>query len=127
MFKKFPMPLSSTLPVLPEQLDTPPTIAHNASGEVALMCAVLSMAEKVVRESFCPGFTTREVEGLSTTQPFRRVLVPIDIHERSLAALTYARHLAQENGGTVYHLHVVPTEEIYLRRVVPTGRARWAL
>jgi nucleotide-binding universal stress UspA family protein len=52
-----------------------------------------------------------ECEALSSTRPFRKVLVPVDIAERSAGALAYARRLAGYSNGTVYPLHIVPPEE----------------
>src|SRR5713101_5875785 len=57
---------------------------------------------------------TRQGEELASTEPFRRVLVPVDIAERSVAALAYARGIAEHSKGTVYPLHIVPTEETNL-------------
>jgi len=82
---------------------------HGRTGIAHLILG--SLAEKVVRESRCPVFTTRRGEKLASTEPFRRVLVPVDIAERSVAALTYARDIAEHSKGTVYPLHIVPTEE----------------
>ena len=56
-------------------------------------------------------FTTRRGEALSSPQPFRKVLVPVDIAERSAAALAGARHMAESSQGTVYPLHIVPPDE----------------
>ncbi len=77
-----------------------------------------SVAEKVVRESSCLVLTTHRQEELPTTQPFRKILVPVDIDNKSVVALSHARRIAEQNDGTVYPLHVVPTEEIYLHRDV---------
>ena len=59
---------------------------------------------------------------------FKKILVPVDITDRAEAALTTARQLAAQYGGTVYPLHVVPTEEseLLLRDVYregPTAKA----
>jgi len=43
--------------------------------------------------------------------PFRRVLVAIDFHDHSLAALELAKTLAQQSDGTVTVLHVVVMDE----------------
>jgi nucleotide-binding universal stress UspA family protein len=82
---------------------------HGRTGIAHLILG--SVAETVVRESHCPVFTTRRGEELSTTAPFQKILVPIDIAERSVVALTYARRIAELHNGTVYPLHVVPTDE----------------
>ncbi len=89
---------------------------HGRSGFSHLLWG--SVAEKVVRESSCPVFTNHREEDLSTPQPFGKILVPVDIDEKSGTALSYARRIAEQNEGTVYPLHVIPTEEIYLQRDV---------
>jgi len=82
---------------------------HGRTGIAHLILG--SLAEKVVRESRCPVFTTHRGEKLASTEPFQRILVPVDIAERSVVALTYARGIAEHSKGTVYPLHIVPTEE----------------
>ncbi|HKA55967.1 MAG TPA: universal stress protein [Candidatus Binatia bacterium] len=82
---------------------------HGRTGIAHLILG--SIAEKVVRESQCPVFTSHRGEKLATAEPFQRVLVPVDIAERSVTALTYARAIAEHSKGTVYPLHIVPTEE----------------
>ena len=47
---------------------------------------------------------------------FRKILSPVYFDETSPAALEYARHFARQNDGTVYLLHVVPTDELHLLR-----------
>jgi universal stress protein A len=42
---------------------------------------------------------------------FRKLLVPIDFHEHSLAVVGVAKNIAQINGGMVMLLHVVPMDE----------------
>jgi nucleotide-binding universal stress UspA family protein len=74
-----------------------------------------SVAEKVVRESRTPVLTTRSGEKLGDVHPFQRILVPIDIAERSNVALVCARQLAEQFQGTVYPLHIVPSDEMMLR------------
>ncbi|MSQ48318.1 MAG: universal stress protein [Deltaproteobacteria bacterium] len=74
-----------------------------------------SVAEKVVRESRTPVLTTRSGEKLGNTHPFRKILVPIDIAERSNVALVCARQLAEQFQGTIYPLHIVPNDEAMLR------------
>jgi nucleotide-binding universal stress UspA family protein len=85
---------------------------HGRTGIAHLFLG--SIAEKVVRESRCPVFTTRQGEKLSTTEPLRKILVPVDIAEQSRAALLCARQIAELSQGTVYPLHIVPTEETEL-------------
>src|SRR5262249_4698919 len=82
---------------------------HGRTGLAHLILG--SLEEKVVRESRCPVFTTHRGENLASTEPFHRILVPVDIAERSATALTYARGIAEHSRGTVYPLHIVPTEE----------------
>ncbi|NOT56598.1 MAG: universal stress protein [Deltaproteobacteria bacterium] len=74
-----------------------------------------SVAEKVVRESRTPVLTTRSGEKLGDARPFQKILVPVDIAEKSNVALTYARQLAEQFQGTVYPLHIVPSDEAMLR------------
>ena len=82
---------------------------HGRTGITHLILG--SVAEKVVRESRCPVFTTRRGETLSQSTPFQKILVPMDIAERSVTVLTYARRIAEYSKGTVYPLHIVPTED----------------
>jgi nucleotide-binding universal stress UspA family protein len=49
------------------------------------------------------------------SQQFRRILCPVDFDDNSMRALDTAAHLARENNGTVFVLHVVPLI------VAPTG------
>jgi nucleotide-binding universal stress UspA family protein len=49
---------------------------------------------------------------------FRKILSPVYFDETSPAALEYARHFARQNDGTVYLLHVVPSDELHLLRKV---------
>jgi nucleotide-binding universal stress UspA family protein len=82
-----------------------------------------SVAEKVVRETQCPVLVSRRGEHLAETQPFQKILVPVDITERAAPALTFARQLAQQYQGTVYPLHVVPVadSDLLLREVYRAG------
>ena len=77
-----------------------------------------SVAEKVVRESACPVLTIRQEDEVPETASFRSILVPVDIADRSAAALICARQIAEQHDSMVYPLHVVPTEDIYLQRDV---------
>ena len=74
-----------------------------------------SVAERVVRESPTPVFTTRRGEALAGAPPFQKILVPVDIAEQSNVALICARQLAEQFQGTVYPLHIVPNDEALLR------------
>jgi nucleotide-binding universal stress UspA family protein len=82
---------------------------HGRTGLAHLLLG--SMAETVVHDSSCSVFTTRRGEALSSPQPFRKVLVPVDIAERSATALAYARRMAESSQGTVCPLHIVPPDE----------------
>lgn len=70
-----------------------------------------SVAEKVARESRCPVFSTRRREALADTKPFQKILVPVDIAEHSAVALLSARRIVEYSGGTVYPLHILPTDD----------------
>ena len=78
-----------------------------------------SVAEKVVRETVCPVFVSRHGEHLSETQPFQKIVVPVDITEQAGSALTYARRIAEQYQATVYPLHIVPAadSDLLLREV----------
>ena len=85
---------------------------HGRTGIAHLILG--SVAEKVVRESKRPVFTTRRGETLSGAHPFQRILVPVDISDSTNAALACARRIAEQSGGTVHPLHIVPTDETEL-------------
>ncbi len=92
-------------------------VVMSSHGRTGLAHLILgSVAERVVRESVCPVLTIRQ--GEATPSAFQHILVPVDIADRSATALTCARQIAEQHGGTVYPLHVVPTEDIYLQRDV---------
>lgn len=86
---------------------------HGRTGLTHLILG--SVAEKVVRESRTPVLTTRSGEKLGDAQPFKKILVPIDIAEKSNVALVCARQIAEQFQGTVYPLHIVPSDEALLR------------
>lgn len=90
--------------------------SHGRTGFAHLILG--SVAERVVREAVCPVLTTRQGDEEVTTSTFQHILVPVDIADRSATALICARQIAAQHGGTVYPLHVVPTEDIYLQRDV---------
>jgi nucleotide-binding universal stress UspA family protein len=52
------------------------------------------------------------------TEPFRKILSPVDFDEQSLAALRYVSQLAQGNHAEVALAHIVPTQEFRLHRDV---------
>lgn len=90
--------------------------SHGRTGLAHLIMG--SVAEKVVRDSVCPVLTIRQGDDQAGASSFQKILVPVDIAERSAPALGVARQIVERNGGTVYPLHVVPTEDIYLQRDV---------
>ena len=90
--------------------------SHGRTGFAHLILG--SVAERVVREAVCPVLTIRQGDEEATTSAFQNILVPVDIADRSATALICARQIAAQHGGTVYPLHVVPTEDIYLQRDV---------
>ncbi len=90
--------------------------SHGRTGFAHLVLG--SVAERVVREAVCPVLTIRQGDEEVTTSAFQNILVPVDIADRSATALICARQIAAQHGGTVYPLHVVPTEDIYLQRDV---------
>ena len=49
---------------------------------------------------------------------FRKIVCPVYLDETSSQTLSYARHFAQLGEGTIYLLHVVPTDELHLLRRV---------
>ena len=85
---------------------------HGRTGIAHLILG--SVAEKVVRESKRPVFTTRRGEMLAGATPFQKILVPVDISDPTNLALACARRIAEQSGGVVYPLHIVPTDETEL-------------
>ena len=90
--------------------------SHGRTGFAHLILG--SVAERVVREAVCPVLAIRQGDEEVVTSAFQNILVPVDIADRSATALICARQIAVQHGGTVYPLHVVPTEDIYLQRDV---------
>jgi len=90
--------------------------SHGRTGFAHLILG--SVAERVVREAVCPVLAIRQGDEEVVTSAFQNILVPVDIADRSATALICARQIAAQHGGTVYPLHVVPTEDIYLQRDV---------
>lgn len=76
-----------------------------------------SVTEKVVRESPCPVFSVRGGADRTGSLPLRKILVSVDVEDKALDVLTYAKHLAQQNQSTVYPLHIVPTEKVELQMI----------
>ena len=85
---------------------------HGRTGIAHLILG--SVAERVVRESKRPVLTTHRGEMLAGAKPFQKVLVPVDISNPTDAALACARRIAEQSGGMVYPLHIVPTDETEL-------------
>jgi nucleotide-binding universal stress UspA family protein len=73
-----------------------------------------SVAERVVRKSRRPVLTAQHKSDVPRERPFRSILCPIDLGLCS--SLRYATQLARDNDATVHLLHVVPTENLMLRR-----------
>src|SRR5215510_1874286 len=74
------------------------------------------MLQGVLRPSFLNSLESQG--GRSMAALFRKILSPVYFDETSPAALEYARHFARWNDGTVYLLHVVPSDELHLLRKV---------
>lgn len=66
-----------------------------------------SVAEEVVRRATCPVLTVRERELGARSPGVRRILVPLDFSDASLAALGRAKELASGLGARLDLLHVV--------------------
>lgn len=80
---------------------------HGASGVERLMLG--SITEKVLRKASCPVLVvTRQADAPGGAPVlFRRILCAVDFSPCSTRALSYARSLAQEGGGSLTLLHVV--------------------
>jgi nucleotide-binding universal stress UspA family protein len=88
-------------------------------GRTGLAHVVLrSVAERVLRASTRPVFATRRRTEVTESHRFRTILCPVDIDERFTRALEIAREIGRRDDAKVYALHVVPTEDIFLRRDV---------
>lgn len=93
----------------------PDLVVMATHGRTGLAHLVLgSVAEKVARESRCPVFSTHRGDSLAEVKPFQHILVSVDIGEHSAKTFECARHIAEYSGGTVYPLHIVPTDETEL-------------
>lgn len=68
-----------------------------------------SVTEEVVRTAPCPVLTVRADAERAPDQAVRRVLVPIDFSDASVAALRHAKEIALTYGAEVDLLHVVET------------------
>lgn len=90
----------------------PDLIVMGTHGRTGIAHLILgSVAEKVARESRHPLLTTHRQDALAGTKPFQKILVPVDIAEQSAPTLAFARRIAEASEGTVYPLHIVPTDE----------------
>ena len=98
------------------------TLATHARGGLSRL-VLRSVAERVVRDSPCPILTAQRKIEVPTQRPFRSILCPLDLDESHVASLEYAAELARESEGTVHLLHVVPTENLMLRRDIYRPRA----
>lgn len=87
---------------------------HGRTGITRLV--LRSVAERVVRESPTPVLTTQRKVEVTPERPFRSILCPVDLDRSHLSSLDYAAPLARSNNATVHLLHVVPTENLMLRR-----------
>ena len=68
-----------------------------------------SVTEEVVRTASCPVLTVRADAERAPDQAVRRVLVPIDFSDASVAALRHAKEIALTYGAEIDLLHVVDT------------------
>jgi nucleotide-binding universal stress UspA family protein len=94
---------------------TPDLVVMATHGRTGIAHLILgSVAEKVARESRCPVFSTHRGEALADVKPFQKILVPVDIGEHSAQTFACARRIAEYTEGTVYPLHIVPTDETEL-------------
>jgi nucleotide-binding universal stress UspA family protein len=94
---------------------TPDLIVMATHGRTGIAHLLLgSVAEKVAREAACPVFTTHRTDALAGAKPFQNIIVPVDIAERAASLLTFVRQIAEYSGGTVYPLHIVPSDETAL-------------
>lgn len=75
-------------------------LAHLALG---------SVAEEVVRRAGCPVLTVRELETPNPIDRVERILVPLDLSDRSALALSHAKELAACYDAKLLLLHVVET------------------
>ncbi len=66
-----------------------------------------SVAETMVRHSPCPVLTVREAKEPPRGETPKRILVPIDLSDHSVLALSYAKFLAADYGARLQVLHVV--------------------
>lgn len=89
---------------------------HARSGLSRLV--VRNVAERVARESRRPVFVTQRKVQVPKERPFQRILCPVDLDGQHTKSIDQARWLAEDSGGTVHLLHVIPTSEIFLARPI---------
>jgi universal stress protein A len=87
---------------------------HGRTGISRLV--LRSVAERVVRESPRPVLISQRKIVVSAQRPFRSILCPVDLDRSRLSSLDYATALARSNDATIHLLHIVPTENLMLRR-----------
>jgi nucleotide-binding universal stress UspA family protein len=90
--------------------------SHARSGLSRLV--LRSVAERVVRESPRPVLVAQRQIDVATHRPFRSILCPLDLDRSHSASLEYAAQLARDSQAFVHLLHVVPTENLMLRREI---------
>jgi nucleotide-binding universal stress UspA family protein len=70
-----------------------------------------STTDKVVRLAACPVITVHPDADVADYKP-RRLLVPVDFSEQSPVLLRHAMHLAEDEGGSLDVIHVVPPQTV---------------
>ena len=94
-------------------------VSMSTHGRTGLSRLVLrSVAERVIRESPCPVLTAQRKVEVSRQRPFQSILCPLDLDRGRLTSLRYAAALAKTNEAAIHLLHIVPTENLLLRRDV---------
>ena len=88
-----------------EDIDTIVMGTHGRRGVDRMLFG--SVTEEVVRTAPCPVMTVRAGADEAPKQAVRRVLVPVDFSDASLAAVRHAREIALTYGAEIDLLHVV--------------------
>ncbi len=78
---------------------------HGASGFTRLVLG--SVTEKVLRQAPCPVLTVPPGAPATSHLPFRHIVCAVDFADWSMAALTLAASLAQENGARLTAVHTI--------------------
>jgi len=92
-------------------------ITMSTHGRTGLSRLVLrSVAERVIRNSPRPVLTAQRKLEVSRQRPFRSILCPVDLAKSHLSSLEYATALARADKAEVHLLHIVPTDNLMLRR-----------